>query len=193
LRIARHGSELRIEGEATQRVAHTMLDIIGIILFARSRGRVAEQKGQPASTAMGITAALGFGGEVVGVVVGITAEGGAGGLAVLLGIGGAIAGCGVAAVIVDGLADLRDPERTGPSSMKVQIAGSTCTMCQGGIATALDGAQCPRCSETVHMTCGPAHDEAKHPQTIDYRSNAKKKKKKKKSADVAAYDGSPAA
>ena len=74
-----------------------MLDIIGIILFARSRGRVAEQKGQPAGTAMGITAALGFGGEVFGAVVGVTAEGGAGGLAFLLGIGGAITGCAIAA------------------------------------------------------------------------------------------------
>jgi hypothetical protein len=43
----------------------------------------------------------------------------------------------------------------------------------------------------VHITCGPAHDEAKHPETIDYRANAKKKKKKKKIE--AASDESPAA
>ncbi|MBL8742589.1 MAG: hypothetical protein JNK04_15890 [Myxococcales bacterium] len=161
-----------------------MLDIIGIALFARSRGKIAEQKAQPAGTYIALTVGLGFGGEIVGVGAGIAVEGSVGGIAIVLALLGALVGCAIAAVIVDRLPDIRDPDRVGPSSMKVQIAGSTCAMCQGNIPTALDGAACHRCGDVVHLTCGPAHDEAKHAQTSDYRSNAKKKKKKPTKADA---------
>ena len=137
---------------------------------------------------------MGFGGDILGAVFGIAREGHIGGAAIVLAMVGAFAGCVVSWFIVERLPDQRDPDRIGPSSMKVQIAGSRCTQCDSGIATAHDGALCPRCGDTVHLTCGPAHDEAKHPETIDYRSNAKKKKKKKKKSEVeAASDNSPAA
>lgn len=168
-----------------------MLLEIGIVLFARSRGKAAEQKGHPASTYALVTGGLGLGGDILGVAVGVTRSGEAGGLAVLFAIVGAFIGSAIGALIVERLPDIRDPDRVGPSSMKVQIAGSRCTQCEGGIATALDGALCPRCGETVHLTCGPAHDQAKHPEAQDYRSEAKKKKKRKKIE--AASDESPAA
>lgn len=167
-----------------------MLLEIGIALFTASRGKIAKQKGHPATAGTFPTGGLGLLGDFGGVFLGYFFSGEVGGLSVLLAIGGAFLGCAIGSVITDQLPDIRDPDRVGPSSMKAQVAGSRCTQCDSGISTSLEGAVCPRCGETVHNSCGPAHDRAKHPEASNDRPNAKKKKKKKKEA---ASEESPAA
>ena len=152
-----------------------MLDILGIGLFAPSRGKVAAQKGHPAGSYAILSGALGFGGEILGATAGFF--NGGNGMALMLGIVGALVGCGIAAVVVGRLLDVRYPDRMGPSSMKAQIAGSLCATCQGNILSALDGRLCPTCGETVHHACEAAHVEATH------ANKPAKAKKKKAQAD----------